>query len=123
MALFEYKRRQNEHVLCRTEELQKLLESSTTSNNAVNNAILVQVTLAILQASTVQGGSGTVHSKHMLKSSTSPAHCSKLNVENSLIEYTKDKGRDDQLTSTKDCRGGQVHTWICVVLYFYIFFL
>lgn len=47
MDISEYERRRNEHVQRRTQELQKLLESSGSSETAVNDLILAQSAASI----------------------------------------------------------------------------
>jgi hypothetical protein len=86
MAISEYERRRNELVLRRGEELRALLESSPSTDAAVNNIILRQAALSTVNAERSNRNRVPKPYRQSLEAQTGTLRQSERNATRSLLE-------------------------------------
>jgi hypothetical protein len=109
MAISEYERRRNEHVLLRAKELRKLLESSKTSDVIVNNLILGHASYCALNREAAGGDAKEKQTRRRSNPATTHVTCSEHNIEGAHIQNKENNARDEVQKNLKYARRGKVH--------------
>jgi hypothetical protein len=85
MDISDYKRRRNANILCRSVELQALLESSPSFDDVVNNNLLRQAASRFSKPQSTEDGNQTRMQTHRFKPSPSALCRSERNVSRAEV--------------------------------------